>query len=115
MSEGLGDLAMCVLRSLLQESCNTAAIQRRLSARFAKPHVADALRKLAAANAIVQIERDWHVTATGRSLVPDVAGSREPFVMRPYVPPPTPPRRPGSDHSSVPSRYGDEFVYRKRK
>ena len=75
----------------------------------ARPHVARAIERMADEGLIALKWGRWQLTRAGRRAVP---APELQVAVRPYVPPVAPPRRPGSDHSHIPSLAGGKLIRR---
>jgi hypothetical protein len=107
MTTGAHPLRGTVLRALQVAPRNSAELARAI-AQHSPRNIAFAVEALAAEGLIALKWSRWRLTRRGREALPSIS-SLPP--MRPYVPPMVV-RRPGSDHSHIPSLAGGKLIRR---
>jgi len=100
-------LRAAILRTLHVDPCGSSALHRRLG-RHA-PRIIDATVAALTADGLVALKWSrWRLTSAGRAALPSLSALPP---MQPYVPPMVV-RRPGSDHSHIPSLAGGRLIRR---
>lgn len=105
----LPPLASQILR-LLAETPRTTERLFELLPSNARSHITRAIERLRADGLVALKRGKWQISKAGWRAVPQAP---PPVPMAPYVPPVRPPRRPGSDHSHLPSLAGGQLVRRR--
>lgn len=107
MSTDTHTLRASILRTLHVEPAGASALHRRLG-RHA-PRIIDATVAALVDEGLVALKWSrWRLTSAGRAALPGMSALPP---MRPYVPPMVV-RRPGSDHSHIPSLAGGRLIRR---
>jgi len=109
----LGEIPLRILTFLINTPCSTDRIAEAFQSQIPRGYVEKSVGILRDRGLIHSKWRQWHVTRDGQARVPAVQPRRPSVFSSTYTPPPTPPRRPGSDHSHLPSIQGGQKVYRK--
>ena len=101
-------LRTSILRAIETKPRNDRELSLALS-RYAPVHILATVRTLAEEKLVALRWSRWRITASGRVVLPRMQTLPP---MAPYKAPPAPPRRANSDHSHIPSRYGDTRALR---
>lgn len=109
----LGGIPLKILAFLDKTPCSLDRVAEAFQSQIPRGYIERGIGILRDEGLVHSKWRQWHVTREGKARLPTVGERRPSVFASTYVPPPTPPRRAGSDHSHIPSIQGGQKVYRR--